>query len=290
MSLMKTLAKVAIGVAVAKGVNSMMKQAGSGRGGAGDGGLFGGAHSPGTRAGSGTGLEGMMDSILGGSARRGPAGAAAPGSAGGLGGLLEELAGGSRGPSGQARTGGAGPRQGGGGLDDLLGQLAGAGGLGGILGGLAGALEGKAGQSPEGSFGEVLNSQFDTTPEPAKRPTAAQEAAAALMIRAMIQAAKSDGKFDEREQRRIVEQLGDIGPEERAFVEGEFRRPVDIDGLAGAVPRGLEQQVYMMSVLGIDLDSRAEAEYLNRLAQGMRLNKEQVNAIHRHLGVPALYA
>jgi uncharacterized membrane protein YebE (DUF533 family) len=292
MSLVRTLAKVAIGVAVAKGVSTMVARSGGGggsAGSAGSGGLFGGDYSPGGRTGAGTdrsagtGLEGMMDAILGGSARAGQSGPAgqAGGGLGGIGGLLEQLAGGA--PGGQ-------PRPGGGGLDDLLGQLADAGGLGGLLGGLAGAIEGRAGQSREGSFGEVLQSQFDTTPEPAKKPTAAQEAAAALMIRAMIQAAKSDGKFDQAEQRKIVEQLGEVGPEERAFVEGEFRRAVDPEGLAGTVPRGLEQQVYMMSVLGIDLDSRAEAQYLDRLARAMEIGKAQVNAIHAHLGAPALYA
>jgi uncharacterized membrane protein YebE (DUF533 family) len=289
MSLMKTLAKVAIGVAVAKGVSTMMTRAGTAGGSVGEGGMFGGPNSPGARTGTagGTGLEGMMDAILGGAQRTGTGqagGTGGIGGAGGLGGLLEQLA---RGGGGSA---GAGTRTGGGGLDDLIGSLGGAGGLGGILGGLAGALEGRAGQTREGSFGEVLNSQFDSTPERAKRPTAAQEAAAALMIRAMVQAAKSDGRFDQSEQRKILEHLGDVDPQERAFVEAEFRRPVDADGLAREVPKGLESQVYMMSVLGIDLDNRAEAEYLDRIARGMGIGKSQVNAIHAHLGVPPLYA
>lgn len=253
MSMMKTLAKVAIGVAVAKGLSTVIARSGTAGGSVGEGGMFGGADSPQARNGSGggTGLEGMMDAILGGAQRSatGEAGGSGGiGGAGGLGGLLEQLAGG--GAAGGGRTGG-------GGLDDLIGSLGGAGGLGGILGGLAGALEGRAGQAREGSFGEVLNSQFDSTPEQARRPTAAQEAAAALMIRAMIQAARSDGRFDQAEQRRILEHLGEVGAEERAFVETEFRRPVDPDGLAREVPKGLESQVYMMSVLGIDLDNRA---------------------------------
>ena len=283
MSLMKTLAKVAIGVAIAKGVSKMAQGGAAQAGQTSDDGLFRGRHSPGqTDAQAGTPLEGMMDSILGGGQQqeRGSSGKAAPG---GLGGLLEQL-GGSAGPSGGARSSG-------GGLEDLLGGLAGgaggAGGLGGLLGGLAGALQG--GQQAEGSFGEVLNSQFDSTPEPARQPTADQEAAAGLMLTAMLQAAKADGRFDRDEQAKLMERLGDVSREERDFVNATLQKPVDIDGLARAVPRGMEPQVYMMSVLGIDLDSQEEAQYLHNLAKAMGIDKANVNHIHDRMGVPRIY-
>jgi len=244
MSLMKTLAKVAVGVAIAKGVKNMTSGGGSSRtaGQVSDDGLFRGPNSPGAQTGTGnTGLEGMMDSILGGGASTRTAKAPS----GGIGGLLEQLAGGA-----------GGTQTSGGGLGDLLGGLAGGaaggGGLGDLLGGLTEQLGGAA-QKDEGSFGDVLSSQFDTTPEPPKTPSANQEAAAGLMLAAMIQAAKSDGKFDKAEHTKLMDKLG-------------LDKPVDVRGLAGAVPQGLEAQVYMMSVLGIDLDSRAEEGAL--LARG----------------------
>lgn len=268
MSLVKTLAKVAIGVAVAKGASSMMQKAGQqSRGSTADDGLFRGQHSPNSDAMAGTPLEGMMDSILGGSQS---------GGTGGLGGLLEQL--------GQAQSGGSA-----GGLSDLLGGLAqsgGAGGLGGLLGGLA---EAAGGGSTGGSFGQVLNSQFDGNPEPAIQPSRDQEAAAALMLSAMLQAAKSDGRFDADEQAKIIEKLGDVSEQERAFVNNELQKPVDVDGLARSIPRGLEQQVYMMSVLGINLDSQEEAKYLHKLATAVGLSKQQVNHIHDRMGVPKIY-
>jgi uncharacterized membrane protein YebE (DUF533 family) len=45
----------------------------------------------------------------------------------------------------------------------------------------------------------------------------------------------------------------------------------------------------MMSVMGIDLDSKREAEYLHALAQGLGIDHQSVNAIHQKLGVPTLY-
>lgn len=275
MSLMKTLAKVAIGVAIAKGVKNMAsgKSAG-GTGQVADDGLFRGPNSPGAETTAGnTGLEGMMDSILGGAPSAQQPTSRSQG--GGIGDLLEQLGG--------AQNGGST-----GSLSDLLGGLAGgqSGGLGGLLGGLAGQL---GGQSDQGSFGDVLSSQFDTTPEPPKQPSANQEAAAGLMLAAMIQAAKSDGKFDKGEHDKLMEKLGDVSSAERDFVRRELDKPVDVRGLAGAVPQGLETQVYMMSVLGIDLDSKAEAKYLHNLATEMALGQDMVNHIHDKLGVPRIY-
>jgi len=136
MSLMRTLAKVAVGVAIAKGVKNLTQKSSGGTGQVAEDGLFRGPNSPGAQTASGeTGLEGMMDSILGGapSSRSQPAPDAR--SQGGIGDLLEQLAGG-------AQRGGA--QTSGGGLGDLLGSLAGgsSGGLGGLLGGLAGQMGG----------------------------------------------------------------------------------------------------------------------------------------------------
>lgn len=288
MSLMKTLAKVAIGVAVAKGANAMMKggQSGStgqagglggllggltggGAGAAGGlGGLLGGLTGGGTaQAGGAGGLQDMLGGMLGGGATGGGVGQ------GGLGGMLESLGG----------TGGAG-----GGLGGLLGGMAGAAGAGGLLGGLSGAVQ-KAPAQNDQSFGAVLNSQFDQTPEPAIEPSQDQEAAAALMLAAMIQAAKSDGTFDDAEKEKLLGQLGDVDAEEAAFVQAQMQAPIDIDNLVANTPAGLGQQVYAMSVMAIDLDTGDEAQYLHKLATAYGMEPAQVNAIHEQMGVPSLY-
>ena len=282
MSLMGTLAKVAIGVAVAKGVGGMIQGAGAQaqrrQGNAGNGGLFGGTHSP-KQGQSRTGLEDMMGDILGG---RAGGGAAQSGGAGGLGGILEQLGGGAQ------RGGGTG-----GGLGDLLGGLTkaaqggggGAGGLGDLLGGLVGG----APQKQNGSFGDLLNQSMQRRGEPEVQPSQEQEVMAGLMLSAMIQAAKSDGVVDEAERKKLLDNLGDVSAEERAFVNNELNRPVDAKHLASHVPEGMEQQVYLMSVMGINLDNQKEAQYLHDLATAMNMGKSQVNAIHDHLGVPKLY-
>lgn len=268
MSLMKTLAKVAVGVALAKGASSMMKKGGSSQGaGGGLGGLLGGLASGGSAPGGG--LNDMLGGLLGGAG-----GTSRAGSAGGLGGLLEQLGG----------SGGAGA----GGLGGLLGGLAGAGGAGGLLAGMTKAMDQRP-ASNTSSFGAVLNSQFDATPEPEIEPSQEQEATAALMLAAMIQAAKSDGTFDESEKDKLLGQLGDVDAEEAAFVQQQLQAPVDINGLVAQTPQGMGPQVYAMSVLGIDLDTQDEAQYLHQLAQGLGMKPAQVNDIHNQMGVPSLY-
>ena len=174
-------------------------------------------------------------------------------------------------------------------MQSMLGGLAGSAGAGGMLGALGGAVAQRPAEN-NASFGEVLNSSFDETPQEAIEPTADQEAAAALMLRAMIQAAKSDGNFDEAEQEKLVGQLGgDVDAEEAAFVRAEMQRPVDVNALIAEVPQGLGPQVYAMSLLAIDLDSKAEAQYLHSLAQGLGMEAAAVNDVHAQLGVPSLY-
>ena len=282
MSLMQTLAKVAIGVAMAKGASAMMNKGGSastssaGQSG-GLGGLLGslaGATGAGaSTSGSGGGsLEDMLGGLLGGGGS-----ASSGGMPGGLGGLLEQLGGG----------GGAG----GGGLGGLLGGLAGAAGGGGPGGLLAGTDETmrRAPETNDQSFGSVLNSQFDQTPEPAIEPSRDQEAAAGLMLAAMIQAAKSDGTFDDGERDKLLSKLGDVDAQEAAFVKQQMAAPMDVDALVNQTPNGMGPQIYMMSVLAIDLDTQDEAQYLHKLAKAYGMKPPDVNDIHAQLGVASLY-
>lgn len=194
-------------------------------------------------------------------------------SGGGLGGLLGGLTGGQQ--SGSA----------GGGLGDLLGGLSGktgGGGLGGILDSLN-----SGGSQNDGGIGGMLNDALQGTNVSASNE---EEAKAELLLKAMLNAAKSDGVIDEGEKQKITEHLGDVSPEEADFVRRELESPLDTQGLINSVPRGMEQQVYFMSLLAIDLDSNEEAHYLDSLAKGLNISNDICNQIHAKVGAPALYS
>lgn len=341
MSLVSTLAKVAIGIAIAKGVSSLAKAGQGGQvvgggtpmgdnyspqsGGTGGslsdmmgeilGGGRGGADAP--TAQTGGGLGGMfdqlpdaatkkisgknranaptsIDDILGGSA-------AAPTGGGGLGDLLGGLLGGASaaGRSASGTQGGGG--LGGGGLGDLLGGLlggaqgggsttshasTGGGGLGDLLGAvLGGAAAGGAG----GGLGDMLNKALTGKTAAQEEPTHAQELAAGLMLKCMIQAVKCDGALDEAEKKKLMGSLGDATQAEMKFVNAELAAPLDIAGLAKQIPQGMEAQAYMMSLMAINLDNRNEAQYLDGFGKALELDKDQINAIHDHAKAPRLY-
>ncbi len=200
---------------------------------------------------------------------------------------------------------------GGGGLGDLVGGMLGGGqqgqggGLGDLLGGILGGA-GRATGSPGGGggLGDLLGmalQQFGGAQQ--REPTQGAagvnmpqglsheraEQKAEVLVRAMINAAKSDGKIYAAEQQKIIERLGDVTPDEIAFVRREFEAPLDAQGFVRSVPRGMEQEVYVVSLMAIDLDDNAEAKYLHELAQGFGMRPEACNQIHQQLGAPALY-
>ncbi len=242
----------------------------------------------------------VLGGLLGGAAQKGGAGA------GGLGELLGGLA-----KSGGAQGGGLGDllgkgSQGGGGLGDLLGKIQqggqanqnapaqqGGGNIGDLLGGLLGG-GGNQGGAQAGGLGDLLGAalgkQLPAGGAQVPAPTPQQSDQAGLLIKAMINAAKADGSVDAQEQEKIVGQLGDIDPEEAAFIRAEMQKPLDVAGLISSVPRGMEHQVYLLSLMAIDLDSKAEADYLDQLAQGLNISNETSNQLHTELGAPLLYA
>lgn len=280
MGIGKTLLKVAIGVVIAKGVASLTK------GSSGSSGTVTAGRGSRIDTGSKGGLEDMMGDVLrsGRSSGRTSGGGQ---SGGGLGDLLDQLSGQKRQtPRATAPKGG---------LEDLLGELTGRGRTTGQTrsevptrrdvggGGVGDLLDQVLADKPGGSG--TLRSGPITLPEPERE----EELSAALMLRAVIQAVKCDGELDEEERARLMQAMGEADQSEVQAVQAELRRPVDVAGLARSVPAGLEPQIYMVSLMAIDLDQKAEADYLHQLAGALDLTPDQVNAIHDKAGVQRLY-
>jgi uncharacterized membrane protein YebE (DUF533 family) len=206
---------------------------------------------------------------------------------GGLGDLLGSLIGGGQQQQQSAPQGG--------GMGDLLGGLLGGGsqnssGLGGTggLGGLLGGALAKYAQAQNADAPNPNHSNCDHLPmgiEPQQATTQAE-----LIIRAMINAAKSDGSIDKAEQEKVIAKLGDITQDEADFVRAEFNAPLDVNAFVRSIPKEMGQQVYAVSLMSIDLDTNQEAQYLGQLAQGLGITPQVANAIHDQLGVRKIFA
>jgi len=229
---------------------------------------------------SGGGMADLLGGLLGGQQQHNQSG-------GGMGDLLGSLLGGGQQYQQQAPQGG--------GMGDLLGSLLGGGsqnssGLGGAggLGGLLGGALTKYAQSQNKTAPNPSHDSCDHLPIGVDQREAADQAT--LIIRAMINAAKSDGNIDRDEQEKVIGKLGDISQAEADFVRAEFNAPLDVNDFIRSIPRGMEQQVYAVSLMAIDLDTNNEAHYLAELAKGLGINHSLANNIHEQLGAPKIFA
>ncbi len=197
--------------------------------------------------------------------------------------------------------GGGKSSSGAGGLGDLLGSIlgggkssTGAGGLGDLLGSALG------GGNPSQSTAKTAKDLEDLLgigkkSSSAELSTKFSEGGmgndkATLIIQAMINAAKSDGSIDKAEQEKVLAKLGDISREESDFVRSEFAAPLDVTKFINSVPRGMEEQIYTVSLMAIDLDKNSEARYLVELAKGLRIQPEMANNLHDKLHIPKIFA
>ena len=193
------------------------------------------------------------------------------------------------------------------GLAGILGGMMGGGGGGqrqsagsGILGSVLGSMMGGGGQSAAGGASGIAGlvggllgggqEAAEALPEPQQAQLQEANDQAVLMIRAMVNAAKSDGRIDETEQQNIISKLGDdVSQSEIDFLKREFAAPVDVAGFAKSVPQGLEQQIYALSLTSIELDTQKEAQYLGQLAQGLNIDGATCNQIHEQLNAPKIF-
>jgi uncharacterized membrane protein YebE (DUF533 family) len=179
-----------------------------------------------------------------------------------------------------------------GGIGALAGALLGGGGrsFGGALGGGVMALLGSMAFSAlkESGHQEVeVPLGLQEVKTPAEKENLEREAA--LILQAMINAAKADGQIDQAEVDRIVGRLAEMGidKEAQAFLIAEMRKPMDTDALvdaAGGRP-GLGAQLYAASLLAIEIDTAAERDYLNRFGERLGLNPATLSALENTVGM-----
>jgi uncharacterized membrane protein YebE (DUF533 family) len=193
----------------------------------------------------------------------------------------------------------------------LLDELVGSGVAGGLAGGLAGGsltglLSGKKGKTARKLAGSAVKLggvalvgglaykawQSYQQGRPPEAPTAIEPPPSGsaflpavgdvqgdmslglLLARAMIAAAKADGQIDVQESQAILNQINGLAlpAEDKAFLFEEYARPLDIAGLAAAVPTPEQAaEVYTASMLMVDPPSPPERIYLQALAGALGL-------------------
>jgi len=224
------------------------------------------------------GIDELLGGLLGNLSGNGGAGS------GGLGGILSSLGDALGAPSGVGDM----SRGQVGGIGALTGAVLGGGSVKGAVGGGAMALLGTLALSALKNWQE---SQVEATAPPEITEDEARQMAAPetaeLCLRGMIGAAKADGQIGQDEMNRIAGKLeeGGVTDEERRLVLDEMSKPLDLEGLAQAIPnRQVGAQVYAASLMAIELDSPLEQAYMQALASRIGLDSGTVRRLHQLVG------
>ncbi len=228
----------------------------------------------------GGGIADMLSGVLGG----GQQGAGAAGRGGGIGDLLSNM------------LGDAGKAVGGnknlaiGGLGALVGSLFGGGGksLGGAVGGGLMALLGAL------AFNALKGSGQQNVPVGLLEPQTESEQeqmdqGSELVLRAMINAIKADGQVDQDEINRMMGKFSELGvdAEGRRYLMAQLQQPMETEQLIAAAKQqqDLAVQIYAASLFAIEVDTKAEKDYLDRLAVGLGLAPQVIERIKQMVGV-----
>ncbi|MFZ7110764.1 MAG: tellurite resistance TerB family protein [Desulfatiglandales bacterium] len=232
------------------------------------GGMLGGERS------GGGGLGGLLSGALGG------------GGGGGLGGMLGDVL------NQAGRAAGGKQNLALGGLGALAGALLGGRGksVGGALGGgvmaLLGAMAFKALQGTGQSTGQVPLGLLEPQSASDRRELEQQTE---LILKAMINAAKADGRIDQQEIQRIVGKLQEVGAdaEDQRYVLTQMQKPMETETLISEVKGRpeLAAQVYAASLMAIEVDTPAEKVYLEKLSSGLGLTPEVTRRMEQMVGL-----
>ncbi|CRI66205.1 conserved hypothetical protein [Thiocapsa sp. KS1] len=189
-----------------------------------------------------------------------------------------------------------------GGLGAVLGSVLGGGGKsvkGAMTGGALAMLAGiaykaftESGQAA-GTPGSPAHAGGGELPLGLRAPqTAAEEQAmentAQLVIKGMINVAKSDGQVSVDEIQRIVGKIeaAGMGADAQEWLMTELRQPLNLDAFVAEIPSPeVAAEVYAASLLAVEVDTAQEKDYLRHFAEKAGLHPLVVQHIHQSMGV-----
>jgi uncharacterized membrane protein YebE (DUF533 family) len=209
--------------------------------------------------------------------------------------LLGGLLGGGGSNVGRAGGGSAGGL---GGLGGLLGGLLGGGAGGGLGGALGGALGGGTQSRSGGSNYAALASlgmmayqayqawqRSQASAAPQQIPQTANllagpevEEHSHAVLRALIAAAKADGRIDEAEKHLISSEIGKHtdDPQLQQWLDAEVAKPLDPAEVAQSAQGdpAVAAEMYLASVMLVDDQQDAERRYLDELAAALQIDPD----------------
>jgi uncharacterized membrane protein YebE (DUF533 family) len=103
---------------------------------------------------------------------------------------------------------------------------------------------------------------------------AANDALGLILVRSMIAVARADGRLDAQESQAIFQKIESLGLDSASqnLLVQEMGHPVDMDAIiSSASSPEMAAEIYIASLLAVDVDTAAEKSYLAMLAARLQL-------------------
>lgn len=103
---------------------------------------------------------------------------------------------------------------------------------------------------------------------------AANDALGLILVRSMIAVARADGRLDAQESQAIFQKIESLGLDSASqnMLVQEMGHPVDMDAIiSSASSPEVAAEIYIASLLAVDVDTAAEKSYLAMLAARLQL-------------------
>ena len=117
---------------------------------------------------------------------------------------------------------------------------------------------------------------------PAPNDEVATNELSLTLVRAMIAAARSDGRLDAQESQAIFQKIEALGldAESQNLLVQEMGHPVDVDAIVNsATSPEVAAEIYIASLMAVDVDTPAEKSYLGMLAARLQLPPQLVTEL-----------
>ena len=124
------------------------------------------------------------------------------------------------------------------------------------------------------SMSKILLAPTGSAFLPEKNHQVANDALGLILVRAMIAVARTDGRLDAQESQLIFQKINSLGldSDSQNLLVQEMGHPVDVDAIVNSASSPeIAAEIYIASLLAIDVDNSAEKSYLAMLAARLQL-------------------
>ncbi len=128
---------------------------------------------------------------------------------------------------------------------------------------------------------------------PEESDHSANELLGLTLVRAMIAVARADGRLDAQESQIIFQKINSLGldSESQNLLVQEMGHPVDVDAIVNSASSPeIAAEIYIASLLAVDVDNAAEKAYLAMLSARLQLPPGLVTELENQVEVQKVFA